>query len=236
MEFTNWRGEKRAACSVMFDDTVPSHHVIAAPELESRGMRGSFAIVTSRIGDWRPWQGLFDRGHEIVNHTASHPHFSALDPERVDAEIRTGRDEILHHMPEVDTVPSFVYPYEDAPKWSEEIVARYHLFARATRGTAIADPPNMMLIPGFGNYYPFSLSDMKADLDLSIAAGGWYIPYFHVISGDERPSSQQCPLNTFRAILDYIQQRAGDLWVAPFGEVGEWVRDPEVFTDAHEAP
>ena len=62
-----------------FDDGTKDHLLIAAPELEKRGWRGVFNIVTDKIGSaekymgWEDVRELLRRGHEVTTHTASHP-------------------------------------------------------------------------------------------------------------------------------------------------------------------
>jgi peptidoglycan/xylan/chitin deacetylase (PgdA/CDA1 family) len=224
-----WFGDKQAACSLMFDDTRPSHYMVAAPELESHGLRGTFALVTGGVGDWYPWQELHDHGHEIANHTRDHYYFSSLTPEEVEAEIAWGRDDLLQNVSGLRSVPSFVYPGGDAPPWTQDIAARYHSFGRATQGIAPANPPNLILIPATGYYFPFSVAVMNRNLDEAIASGGWYIPYFHSILDTPHGSRLVCPLSVFRSHLDYIQQCTADVWVAPFGVVGRYIMERRGF-------
>lgn len=61
-----------------FDDNVRDHLLIAAPELERRGWKGLFSIVTDWVGrtnklSWAEVRELRRRGHEIAVHTKSHP-------------------------------------------------------------------------------------------------------------------------------------------------------------------
>ena len=86
-----------------FDDGVADHLKIAAPELEKRGWRGVFNIVTDWIGrpgklTWEDVRELIKRGHEVTTHTKSHPNLVKLLQEgRVDDvrnELKRSRDEI----------------------------------------------------------------------------------------------------------------------------------------------
>ena len=61
-----------------FDDGVKDHLLVAAPELEKRGWRAQFSIVTDWVGTnefkltWDDIRELRRRGHLIVNHSKSH--------------------------------------------------------------------------------------------------------------------------------------------------------------------
>jgi len=219
---TAWFEGRAAACTFAFDDTRASHYAVAAPELEAHGFRGTFSLVTSQVGDWQPWQMLLDRGHEIANHTRDHSYFDHLSLDEIADEVRLGKLDLLANLRGLHDVPSFTYPGGACPPGAEQIIARYHTSGRVGQGLASADPVSMAQVPGFGYYDPFSVWVMNRNLDDAIAAGGWYIGYFHnvVRSGVSR---LDCPLHIFRAHLDYAMSRSADLWVATQGEVADYI-------------
>jgi peptidoglycan/xylan/chitin deacetylase (PgdA/CDA1 family) len=60
--------------SVTYDDGLDSHLDIAVPALEARGLRGTFYVTLENIaGRAAEWQQVAARGHELANHTVSHP-------------------------------------------------------------------------------------------------------------------------------------------------------------------
>lgn len=69
--------------ALTFDDGFRDHYEIAAPLLESFGLRGTFNVVTDWIGQekfmtWDQIRDLAKRGHGIASHTASHPNLVKL--------------------------------------------------------------------------------------------------------------------------------------------------------------
>ena len=87
--------------SLTFDDNIRDHLLVAAPELEKRGWKGVFAIVTDWIGkenklSWDEVRELVRRGHEIAVHTRSHKKLGTLaekgNIELVREEIAVARD------------------------------------------------------------------------------------------------------------------------------------------------
>ena len=69
--------------ALTFDDGLKSHYDLAAPELEKRGWRGLFCVIAGDVGKpgkmtWDDLRDLQRRGHEIANHTLSHPDLAAL--------------------------------------------------------------------------------------------------------------------------------------------------------------
>jgi len=219
---TLWYGGRAAACSFAFDDTRMSHYYRAAPELEQRGFRGTFNLITSHVTDWQPWQELVDHGHEIANHTRDHIYFDQLSPEGMEDQIRLGKRDIMEHLTGIGDVPSFTYPGGICPPGAASIVARYHVSARVGQGVASADPADLTQLPGCGYYVPYLLWKMNQNLDSAIATGGWYIGYFHnIVEGGV--AYLDCPLSVFRAHLDYAKSRSEAVWVAPQGEVADYI-------------
>jgi peptidoglycan/xylan/chitin deacetylase (PgdA/CDA1 family) len=96
-----------------FDDGGASSLWIAG-ELERRGWRGAFFVVTARIGtpgfiDAEGVRELVARGHEVGSHSHSHPSYMARRDERFLAEEwRTSREvlrEVLGAWPGAAAVP-----------------------------------------------------------------------------------------------------------------------------------
>ena len=102
--------------ALTFDDSLKDHLLIAAPMLEERGWRGTFCIVTDRIGKddnhltWDDVRELVRRGHEIATHTKSHPNLVSLlekgKEEEVRREIRDSADKIAA---ETGIAPRFLF-------------------------------------------------------------------------------------------------------------------------------
>lgn len=224
-----WFEDKSAACSLAFDDTRRSHYEIVAPELEARGIRGTFNLVPGEIWDWGPWQALFDAGHEIGNHTLNHYYFKDLTPEQGDREVREGQLSLVQNIRGLDRVETFTYPGGSAPDWAGEVVGRYHRFARVGQGVNPAAPPDLLFTTGSGYYAPFVLDDMRANLSLALSSGGWYLPYYHSIVDGPYPRRLECPRELFTAHLDQIVGERERLWIAPQGTVSKYILEREGF-------
>lgn len=76
-------GDRQAAVSLTYDDGLLEHYTLVAPELEKRGMRGTFWIMGNVVGventnhgarlSWSQIREMEGRGHEMASHTWSHP-------------------------------------------------------------------------------------------------------------------------------------------------------------------
>jgi peptidoglycan/xylan/chitin deacetylase (PgdA/CDA1 family) len=69
-----WPDGARAALSITFDDARPSQPRVAAPVLDRLDVRATFFVLPEPVNrDRAAWQDMVGAGHEIGNHTASHP-------------------------------------------------------------------------------------------------------------------------------------------------------------------
>jgi peptidoglycan/xylan/chitin deacetylase (PgdA/CDA1 family) len=102
------------AVLVTFDDGGVDALRVAAPLLESHGMRGIFFMTTGMIGkpgflDRHQLRELAQRGHAIGSHSVTHPpRFSALAREAMQREWRESRtvlEEILEADVRLASVP-----------------------------------------------------------------------------------------------------------------------------------
>ena len=106
-------GRRPPAAALTFDDGGQSAQEIAA-ELEGRGWRGHFFVITDRIGtpgfvDAEEVRELARRGHVVGSHSHSHPSYmSRINETDLDHEWRRSREllaEILGEAPRHAAVP-----------------------------------------------------------------------------------------------------------------------------------
>lgn len=64
----------RGYVSLTYDDGLASQLDIAVPQLEAASMRGTFYLTWDNMSDRADdWAALARRGHELANHTMTHP-------------------------------------------------------------------------------------------------------------------------------------------------------------------
>ena len=117
-EICSFRGGREAAVSLTFDDGIVDHYTLVAPQLNRLGIHGTFWINPGRIehdDDYSPYltwemcRQMAAAGHEISNHSWSHPHLTRLTPDEVREEVRRADDAI---ETEVGIRPiTFCFPY-----------------------------------------------------------------------------------------------------------------------------
>jgi peptidoglycan/xylan/chitin deacetylase (PgdA/CDA1 family) len=116
-----WRGRTAV---ITFDDGYLDN-LAACEELQKRGMRASWFIVTGSVGQPPRWpedgrpagrllnaaelRGMRESGMEIGSHTITHVRLTDVDDARLAQELTDSRA-VLEEMTE-HTVGSFAYPY-----------------------------------------------------------------------------------------------------------------------------
>ena len=70
----SWPNNAKAAVSLTFDDARTTQLDVGIPILDSFGIKGTFFVSPEFVGDrLAEWQTVPVKGHEIGNHTMTHP-------------------------------------------------------------------------------------------------------------------------------------------------------------------
>lgn len=216
-----------AAISYTFDDGVHSQLEYAAPMLEADGFRGTFFVIPSRIPDteaereaqhmiswgsisWERLRGLAAKGHEIGNHTWTHPNLKALTEAQV-------RDEIGHAdraiTEKIGIAPLTVaYPGNGFDDKIKAIALEHHVADRETE-------------TGFGGP-EFTEAWAKKWVDDLIAQRQWGVTMIHGIS--TRPDETDPKI--LKGQMDYVKSRGDAVWVDTFADVSRYVKERDAAT------
>ncbi len=226
----------RVAVSLTFDDSRDSQLDAAVPILDAFGLRATFFVLPDRV--WRrrsDWQAVVRHGHEVGNHTVSHPcsanfvfsRGNALEDyslERLEAEIdeASGRIErLLGVRPE-----TFAYPCGQSSVGRGEgrtsyvpVVARRFVAARGYGSETSNDPRRC----DFAHLDAFSIDGLDAGellglVDHAGATGRWVIMAGHDVG--ER-GEQTVLIDSLEALFHRIAQP--DVWVAPVAAVAKYL-------------
>lgn len=126
----------RRSFAVTFDDAYLSVFTIGRPIMDELGVPGTVFVPTEWAGSSEPmrWDGVFrwlegphesellcmgwdqlrelrDAGWEVGSHTCSHPHLTAVDDDRLAAELRDSRVAVERELGR--PCRSIAYPYGD---------------------------------------------------------------------------------------------------------------------------
>lgn len=217
---------KRAAISFTFDDGSREHFDVAVPLLDAYGFKGTFFVIAGFTpeskGDplvagrdrkwwaevsWEEWREAAGRGHEIGNHSLTHPAGGLpkiRDPQQLKAEIEDSAQLIADKIGQRPV--TFAYPYNKASARVRRLVLQHHEAAREARAR----------YGGQG----FTLEKANRLVDRAIRKGLWLVPMIHGVGGGFDPLDP----DLFRQHLQYIKDRETEIWIDTFRNVNHWVR------------
>lgn len=240
-----WRNDAIAAYTIVHDDTCdPSadrHFTIVKSALAARGLVASFGAIVGACEArdlWDELQELVEGGHEIANHSWSHPDLT-MASDMLAAEIGMARATLDLHL--AQPVTFFIFPYDQFDDGLIEYLrGDGYLGARAgTRGVNAYDASDDLRIrfdtfgPGYSIYGGQSdtpCADVSPGqawsettsacrmyvldqyVDDAMAEGGWAVRELHSVEGH---SWEPVPASEYDAHLDYVKRRidADELWM-----------------------
>jgi len=240
-----WPNGCLGALSLTFDDGMESQLEVALPLLNRFGFHATF-YLNPRGEDWRellePWHEVADAGHEIGNHTLSHPcssNFSG-DPNGPGLESMSPKDiedDILRAQGRLDEAfpnqrkRSFCYPCYQAfvgrgmkRQSYVPIVAKNFIAARG-RGEVANHPAACDLL--YLCSWPVERSSGPELVGLAerTTQGRWGILTFHGIQQGHLPVADV----DFQELVEFLGNNRDRIWVAPVIEVAkriiEWRKE-----------
>lgn len=230
-----WPAGHRGAVSLTYDDGLDGQLDIAVPQLDARGLRGTFFVTETNIrARLRDWIAVGRHGHEIANHTVSHPcDLGHVDPAGFIEHEVAAMERWLDTQFGPGRPHSYAYPCDVTdlgPGTANAQAARYAALLRQAGIIAARTsegPPNS---GHFVRHHPYRLQAFAIGYDgddpgalwryLALAArkDRWAILIVHDVA--QRPRSQgQISARAHAHLLDMIA--ASPLWCAPLGEVVE---------------
>lgn len=238
-----WPGNAKAAISLSYDDGRGSHLDNVVPDLERAGFRGTFYLtinsalnVTTRV---REWQNVFNRGHEIGNHTMNHPcsnygvpSIKDYTPHMILADVRDAAMWLDQNIGR-DEYRTFAYPCgelgigdREKNTYDEDAytnAVQSHHFAARLANESLNDPvvvaQNPLRIGAIG----VGGKDIKPCLDYfrqTIAINGWAVLFLHDVGTSSKHGISR---KLHREILNHLQGKK--YWVAPVKEVAKYILD-----------
>jgi peptidoglycan/xylan/chitin deacetylase (PgdA/CDA1 family) len=172
-------------------------------------------------------------GHEIANHSVTHPFMPALDEANIVYEIEKANEDIREQLGPKHTF-SIEAPYGiDDPRVRPIVASRFPLtrnwvtdafiegFLRDDRSDPAASREQYVQWQR-GPLSRTTLDEMKGWVDTSIGHGIWLVLVFHGIEGI---GWEALTTETMRAYLDYIKGQERQLWIATFQNGAKYARE-----------
>ena len=213
VKVTDYKDGKECAVSLTFDDSMKEHYTIVAPELEKRGFRGTFWMC----GGWMPadpqadtthftWaeaKEMSDNGHEMSNHSWSHPYLTMISEEELIEQIRKNDAAILENIGKPST--TFCFPYN---AFNEKVLEK------VMTGRIGARLKEFWL---GGQHSPKEY--LTKTVEDALAAGSWITGMTHGINYGYDCYTDPTEFTDF---LDYLKSLEERIWVGTFRDVAAY--------------
>jgi peptidoglycan/xylan/chitin deacetylase (PgdA/CDA1 family) len=234
-----WPGGSRAALTLSFDDARPSQ-LEAQKVFGETGTKVTFFLTASNIGEHAAdWRRLAAAGHEIANHTVSHPCSGNFDWSRDNAleafTLARMRGELTDANAAIERATgvrstTFAYPCGQTFVGRGAQVASYvplvnelFLAGRGWQGESPNDPTYVDLAQVIGcSMDNLEWSAVQPLVDAAIARGQWLVLGGHDIGST--PGQQVTRIETIRALLRYATAPDRGVWVDTFANVARHVK------------
>ena len=237
-----WPDACQGAVSLTFDDGVPSQLNIAIPMLDKYGLQATFYVNPRENYQEQliPWRAAALTGHEIGNHTISHPcskNFAFISDsgrrgleemtlDDMEAEIVEAGRRISAVIPE-QTATSYGYtcyqPFvgRGATRQSYVPVVAKHCVAGRGRGERPNDPRYCDL------WYLWSTpcermtgAELVGLAEQAAAQGRWAILTFHGINDGHLHVAQ----GDLEELCTYLARQRDRIWTAPIAPIAQRVQ------------
>jgi len=235
-----WPGGNEAAVSLTFDDARPSQVDRGLAILDSHGVRGTFYVSPGRCDERLDgWRAAVAGGHEIGNHTLTHPcsgNFAfararALEAMTLDEMERDILDASAAIDDRLGVRPAtFAYPCGQTFVGRGEgvrsyvpLVARHFLVGRAAFNEIHNDPARCDLAQATGmDGDDKRFEQLRALVDRARADGGWVILFGHEVGQAGPQTTREAALD---ALCAYCTDEANGIWIDTVAAVGRYVAD-----------
>lgn len=213
-----WHDARKAALSLRFDDSHPTHLTKVLPILSEYGFLGTFMInpganepgsrrrsaFQERLAEWEAVARQGD--HELANHSAHHR--GAKGDAEMEAEIAEAAQAIWKLTP--GRSPLLALNLGGGTWWEttrtlRHYLDKYHHFDASQNSTGMDDT--------YGN----RVANFRRILEQHIERGLWCRIHFHAI-GEGLNSSEA----NFRAAMDVAREHQADLWIAGMADIHKY--------------
>lgn len=213
-----WYDGRKAALSIRFDDSHPTHLTRAVPILREYGFRGTFMVNpgaaepgSRRRSDFSEraaeWEALARRGnHELANHTAHHR--GAKGDEEMETEIGDAARAIWAMTPGKSKLMALNLgggTFWETTRTLRHYLDKYHQFDASGNSTGMDDS------------YGDRVGNFRRMLEQHMERGLWLRVHYHYI-GEGLSSSEA----NFRSALDIAKAHRSTLWIAGMADIHKY--------------
>ncbi len=234
-----WPDGKRAVISLSFDDARPSQVDVGLPLLDRYGVKATFYVTPARMKErLQGWKKAAAAGHEIGNHTLTHPCTGNFEWSRNNAlemfSLERIRREIVDANQEINgllgvTPRTFAYPCGQkfvgqgmALKSYVPLVAEMFLAGRGWLDEGSNDPLfcdlSQALAVEADNH---DFERIRPLIEQAAAQGRWLILAGHEIGDGDKPQTTRVSL--IESVCKYALDPSHGIWIDTVANVASRV-------------
>jgi peptidoglycan/xylan/chitin deacetylase (PgdA/CDA1 family) len=234
----SWPAGKKAAVSLTFDDARPSEIDNGLEILDRYGVKASFYVIPSNVEKRLDgWKRAVANGHEIGNHTLTHPCSGNYPWSREKALENYTLEKMEQEMDEANaaverllgvTPTTFGYPCAQTfvsrgteVKSYVPLVARKFAIGRNSGDQCLNDPAfcDLAQVYCMGLDY-LDFEQVKELFDRAAENGQWLILAGHEVN---HSGNQTIRIATLEAICKYASDPASELWFDRVDVIGRYI-------------
>lgn len=234
----SWPNGKMAALSLSFDDARFSQIDVGIPILNQYNVKATFYVsidrLEQRVDDWKK---ILMAGHEIGNHSLTHPcsgnfpwaRHKALEEytlEKMEQELDDANamiEQLLNVRPKTFAYPcgqTFVGRGKNLKSYIP-LVAQRFIAGRGWLDEGDNDPVFSDLTRLMAREFDgLRVEQVKVLIDQAVENGAWLILAGHDIGA---PGRQVTTAATLDSLCCYVNQEESRIWVAPVQTVAEYI-------------
>ena len=233
-----WPEGKRAAISLSFDDARLSQVDCGLPILDAHSVKATFYAVPDSVEKrLAGWKKAVANGHEIANHTLTHPCSGNFSWSRKKALENYTLKDMEHELDEANAAierllgvrpNTFAYPCGQnfvgrgrSVKSYVPLVARRFVVGRGAFDEIGNDPTFCDLAQATGiDSDGLDFEQVKLLVEQAAAEGRWLIFFGHEIGEAGR---QTTTVSTLEALCRYAKDPANGLWIDTVETIGKYI-------------
>ena len=234
----HWPQGKRVAISLTFDDARLSQIDRGIPILDEYGLKATFYVsIDSLKKRLEGWKKAVAAGHEIANHSLTHPCSGNFPFARQRALENYTLDKMRHELDQASSIieqllgvtpVSFAYPCGQkyvgrgrnlksyVPLIAEKFLTGRGWLDEWANDPAFCDMPQLMGV----KLDDKDFSQVKKVMDRTLANGGWLVFCGHEIGKDGRQTTRS---PTLRALCEYARDPNNGVWLDTVRNIAAYI-------------
>jgi len=235
-----WPEGKQMAISLSFDDARESQVLIGTKLLDQYNVKATFYVVPSSVKkQLSGWKNAVKSGHEIGNHSLTHPCTGNFAWSRKNAledftleRMRNELTECTRQVKEMLQVDTKVFAYPCGQKYigsgveTKSYVPVVAELFQSGRGW-MDEAPNDPMHCNFSQLTCIEIDGKTFDQLLPMineakAKGTWLVFGGHEIN---ETGAQTTRVETLRQLMEYANDPASKVWIQPVGTVTKYIKD-----------